>query len=250
MREFEQAIEVFVRGFAFGRSFTHPFEVRKSGTMWVARDAPRRNPRHYRVEEWIAYDIPPRDIDRLARHGARSRFFVCMMLRDGQHDAPIRADFRCMTYRLLRIEPFMLHRLSRIPRFTCPFRIERVRSEAQASRLAQAARTRQVLREHLGDPRSVLRQYVALDGDEPIGWLRSITVATSGWCSNVYVKPGYRRRGIGRAMLARMLRDDRAAGLKRSVLLASQAGARLYPVVGYEPIGRLLIYAPPRRLSN
>ena len=250
MREFELAIEVFVRGFAFGRSFTHPFEVRKNGTVWVARDTPRRNPRDYRVEEWIVSDIPPRDIDRMARRGARSRFFVCVMLREGQHDAPIRADFRSLNYRLMRIEPFMIHRLSRIPRFTCPFRIERVRTEAQANRLAKAARTRQVLREHLADRASVLRQYVALDGDEPIGWLRSIAVAKSGWCSNVFVKPGYRRRGICRAMLARMLSDDRAAGLKRSVLLASQAGAQLYPVVGYEPIGRLLIYAPPRGLSN
>jgi predicted acetyltransferase len=51
-----------------------------------------------------------------------------------------------------------------------------------------------------------------------------------------------RRRGIGTALLAKMLRDDRAHGARQSVLLASHAGALLYPHVGYEQIGMLLMF--------
>jgi hypothetical protein len=48
-------------------------------------------------------------------------------------------------------------------------------------------------------------------------------------------------------MLARMLRDDRSHGVKSSVLLSSHTGALLYPSVGYEQLGTLLIFAPTKR---
>jgi predicted acetyltransferase len=63
----------------------------------------------------------------------------------------------------------------------------------------------------------------------------------------MYVKERFRRRGIARAMLSRMLRDDRAAGAIAAVLLSSHTGAMLYPVVGYEQIGTLLLFVPRRR---
>jgi GNAT superfamily N-acetyltransferase len=122
-----------------------------------------------------------------------------------------------------------------------------VRTQEVADRLAKAARTRQALPEHLV-PGSPLRQYVALDGDTIVGWVRSIAVGReSTWVSNMYVLPKYRRRGVGRSMLVKMLRDDRAAGATMSVLTASHTGAMLYPVVGYELIGMLYLFTPPRR---
>ena len=63
----------------------------------------------------------------------------------------------------------------------------------------------------------------------------------------MYVVPSFRRRGIGRALLCRMLRDDRDGGAKMAVLLASHTGAKLYPVVGYEQIGTLLLFTPSKR---
>lgn len=62
----------------------------------------------------------------------------------------------------------------------------------------------------------------------------------------MYVAPAYRRHGIARAMLCRLLRDDRAAGIALAVLLASHAGARLYASVGYTQIGTLLFFTPSR----
>ena len=67
------------------------------------------------------------------------------------------------------------------------------------------------------------------------------------WCANLYVKPDYRRRGIGRALMCQMLRDDLRHGSQLAVLAASHTGALLYPIVGYEQIGTLLSYTPSRR---
>src|SRR5439155_15192313 len=117
------------RGFCAERSRTHPYECFRVGKLWVMRDAPRKNPKNYRKEEWVPYGV------------------------------------------------------------------------------------------NAGD---------------------------STWCSNMYVRPSHRRRGIGSALLTRMLRDDRARGFKKSVLLSSHTGALVYPRVGYEQIGLLLIFAPKK----
>jgi GNAT superfamily N-acetyltransferase len=144
----------------------------------------------------------------------------------------------------------MLHRLKPIPRFAPPegVSIDRVMTQDLADRLAKAARSRQILSEHLVED-APMRQYVSTDkSGTPIGWLRSIVVPDchATWCSNMYVQEKHRRRGIARAMLARMLKDDRAHGAMTSVLLASHTGAKLYPVVGYDQIGTLLLYSPGR----
>jgi hypothetical protein len=52
--DMEFAIEVFVRGHSAGKSRTFPYEASRVGPLWVMRDAPRKNPRDYRKEEWIA----------------------------------------------------------------------------------------------------------------------------------------------------------------------------------------------------
>jgi predicted acetyltransferase len=103
-----------------------------------------------------------------------------------------------------------------------------------------------LLPEHL-TPDAPLRQYVALVDDELVGWVASIVVDAGAWCSNMFVRPEFRRRGIARAMLCRMLADDRRSGAQQAVLLASHAGAKLYPVVGYEQIGELLLFTPKVR---
>ena len=90
------------------------------------------------------------------------------------------------------------------------------------------------------------RSYVALLDEEVIGWANSVVDGDATYCAGMYVAPAHRRRGIARSLLVKMLRDDRAAGAKQAVLLASHAGAQLYPVVGYEKIGTAMGFTPKR----
>jgi hypothetical protein len=75
-QEMEFAIEVFVRGHSVGRSRTHPYEASRVGPLWVMRDAPRKNPRDYRKEEWIAHGLDAREVDEL-RDGIRAGGSLC-----------------------------------------------------------------------------------------------------------------------------------------------------------------------------
>jgi GNAT superfamily N-acetyltransferase len=242
----ERATEVFVHGFAFTRSFTHPYlaEQPQPG-VWVLRDAPRARG-DYRGEEYVAYDSRAAALDALARRSTRGRFKICVLRDTATPDNPIRTAFRELGYRLMAIETLMVHRLAALEPLAEPYPIVRVRTETEAQLLARAARSRQILPEHLAADPAPMRQYMALDGTLPVGWVGSVVVGDCAWCTNMFVAPAYRRQGIGRSLLARMLADDKAAGAEANILLASHAGARLYPTVGYETIGELLMFTPPK----
>src|SRR5262245_18153037 len=244
-REIEFAIEVFVHGHSAGKSRTFPYEVSRIQSLWVMRDAPRKNPRDYRKEEWIAHGVDARDADVIARRHARGRFFVCPIIGEGEPDAPIRAAYKSLGYRLLATEGFLVQRLKRVPRTPPSARIELVRTAELAARLGKATRSRPIPEALLRDD-APFRQYVALDGETIVGRVRSVDARGATWCADMHVNASHRRRGIGQALLCRMLRDDRARGSKCSVLTASHTGALLYPRVGYERIGTLFLYAPKR----
>ena len=239
------AVEAFARGFAFTRSFTHPYLADRVGPLWALRDAPRKRAADDRREEWIAHGVEPAEVDRISRAGTRVRVVVCAIRAMDEPVEPLRAAYKALGYRLQATEAMMLHPLDELPPCDGPVPVERVTTAATADALAKAARARQLLSEHLHDD-APLRQYAALDGDRPVGWVRSVVVGEATWVSNMFVEPSHRRRGIGRSLLARMLADDRAHGAKRSVLLASHAGALLYPRVGYGQIGELLLYMPSK----
>jgi GNAT superfamily N-acetyltransferase len=240
---------VFVRGHSVGRSRTFPYEANRVGPLWVMRDAPRKNPRDYRKEEWIAHDIDARKVDAIARRHARGRFFVCAMVGEGEPDTSTRSAYKDLGYRLLATEGFFVQRLAWIPRPASPVSIERVRSSEVAARLGKVARTRPIPDSLLGAD-APFRQYVALDGEDIVGRVRSVDAVGATWCADMYVNPSHRRRGIGQALLGRMLRDDRARGSKCSVLTASHRGALLYPRLGYERIGTLFMFVPKRAKTS
>ncbi len=240
----QHAIEVFARGFCFTRSFTHPYLAERVGEIWAVRDAPRKRG-DYRREEWIAHGVTPEVIDETARKHTRGRFAVCAIHDVDEFDQLLREGFKALNYRLGGTEPIMVHELKRIPHFDNPVEIVHVTTADLAEWVNKAARSRQILPEHLGKD-SPLRQYAALVDDKPVGWVRSIDVEQATWCADMYVVPEFRRRGIARAMMAQMLRDDRAHGSKLAVLTASHAGAKLYPIVGYKQIATLMMYTPKK----
>ena len=240
----EHAVRVFVHGFCFTRSLTHPYLAEQVGPLWVMRDAPRRSGA-YRSEEWVATNLAPHEIDRIVQEHRRGRCKISMICGTDDLQDPIRAGFKTLGYRLGSTEALMIQRLTHIPLFDAPAAIERVQTAQQAARLAHATRNRPLLPEYFL-PESPLRQYMAVAGDEVVGWVRSIGAGQAAWCADMFVVPAFRRRGIARALLSRMLTDDRAGGAQSAVLLASHAGAQLYPLVGYEQIGTLLLYFPKK----
>ncbi len=235
------AIDSFVLGYSFTRSITHPYLREQVGPLWRLYDKPRA--RGTRREEFISVDTEPQIVDRLARRHAAGTFCLCVTVRPTNDEESIRQEYKKLGYRLTNSEFFMAHPLRRIPRDTGPLPIERVLSQELNDRLTATAGSRQLTTAHL-EHDSPIRTYVALDGNQPVAWVTSVVTGPTTWCNNMFVRPEYRRRGIARALMCRMLRDDREKGSDAGILLASHAGAKLYPVVGYVDLGRLLVFVP------
>lgn len=239
----EQAVEAFGRGFTFTKSFTHPFLLERIEPLWVMRDAPRRNS-EYRTEQWLVVDVSPADAHAVIVAHRRARYGICAFRSLDVPMEPIKLGFKELGYRFLGAELLFWHDLSTIPPLDPPLPIVRVTTADQAERLKRSAGRTQIRVSDLEETPPRIRQYMAMDGDTPVGWVRSIVAADSGWCSNMYVRPEYRRRGLGRALMSQMLQDDKTAGLASAVLLASHAGALLYPGLGYAAIGQLMSFMP------
>ncbi|HQY88936.1 MAG TPA: GNAT family N-acetyltransferase, partial [Tepidisphaeraceae bacterium] len=99
----------------------------------------------------------------------------------------------------------------------------------------------------LGDDRPD-RQFVVMEGDRAIGWVTSIRTSDQfAWVANLQVDEEFRRKGIGRALMLALLKDDAKRGIKFSILAASKVGSTLYPQVGYTQAGLLQVFVPPRQ---
>ena len=246
-----EAIEVFAHGYCFGRSLAYPHIASLVEDIWCLRDADRKNAADYRKEEWIAFNRPAAEVDRIARQHTRGRFFVCAVSRQMESDDALQDEYKRSGYRLLTTEPFFVHSLKRIPRVTfskhaaSAVQVLKVDSLELAASFAAYSQSRPLQSEHLG-PNAPLRQYVAVSGDAIVGQVRSVHVGESTWVANMQVDEKHRRRGIGTLLLATMLRDDRKLSFRQSVLLATHTGAKLYPKLGYKQIGLMHIFAPPQ----
>ncbi|MFM7678715.1 MAG: GNAT family N-acetyltransferase, partial [Roseiflexaceae bacterium] len=85
--------------------------------------------------------------------------------------------------------------------------------------------------------------YAIFHADEIVARGRSLRMPTGfSYVSMVYVAPSYRRQGYGRALMQAMLRDDCAARMHTSTLMASYDGAALYATLGYETVAQTHVF--------
>src|SRR4051794_29998042 len=94
--EVDRAIEVFVHGFAFTRSFTHPTAAHRVGGMWVVRDDPRKRAADYRREEWVPHAMNASEVDAIARRETRGHFCICAICGSDEPEAPLRAAYKAL----------------------------------------------------------------------------------------------------------------------------------------------------------
>lgn len=240
--ELERAIEVFTQGFAFTRSFTHPYVVSMQHGLTVMQDGPgkKRDPRR---PEYVVFGKTPRQAEQALRKCGLTRGGVCVACDNSIDIDSAKAAYKAMGLRLLFTEPFFVADPERAPQYKPPVRVCRVVDSADADKVNRAARRRQILPSHLGRD-DELRLYAAFNGGSCVGWVKSVPVGQDSWVSNLYVDVSARGQGIGRSLMSTMLADDAKFGVKNSVLLASGAGSRLYPHVGYQRIGTLLVFVP------
>ena len=237
-------LEAFVRGFSETRSLTHPYTVQEiQPSIWLLADAPRRSG-PYRKSEVIAWNQEPETVMNALHNAGLGRVSLCVMTADKEQALIEKERYKKLGFRFARSEPLFVADLNVwSPPSGLRTDVVRVISPDMAEKIKKAARSRQISPADLASPEPKVRLYAAFDGETPVGWVRSvITHPGRAWVSNLYVCVEARGQGIGRSLMATMLADDIRHDIHESVLLASGAGARLYPHVGYTVQGILAIF--------
>ncbi len=244
-----KALEVFLKGFGAARSYTSPYLVsHPSPNIWLLSDPPDANRKVKRSAEMVAYHSTAEEIITVRNKLALNRHSLCILLDEAADDRHTVNNYKNIGYRAIGREPlFILHTAARI-RHT-QHDIRRIVTACDADLIAKAARYRQILRRFLTEENSECRLYAAFENGTPVGWVRSIrTHDDCAWVSNLYVKQEFRRRGIALSLMTSMLDDDEKYGVAFSVLLSSITGSFMYPALGYEQRGLLLIFSPAKTL--
>jgi GNAT superfamily N-acetyltransferase len=243
----ERGLNTFLYGFSATRSLTHPYLVRQlTPSIWVLSDAPRTRG-NARKSEVIVYGAGPEETLATIQREAIGRHMLCVLIDPSEQADTTRDGYKRLSYRFVTSEAqFVLPIDRRVDHAAFPIR--RVRQKPEAEAIAKAARGRQLLPEHLNEADAPIRLYGAFDHETPVGWVSSVrTDPECSWVANLFVHPDYRRRGIGKSLMSAMLNEDALCGVKYSALMASKTGALLYPHLGYEQTGSLLLFYPPKQ---
>jgi len=233
-----EATEGFVRSFCRIKSRTYPYKPTLTQGLWVLRDDPPRNKE--RKIEVVSHNLGPAEtVATIRQLSLPWHFVVAIHEREDAFDG-IREAYKALGYRPLATEWMFVHEHDHLHDFDCEPPVREVDSPALLATIPQIAQ----------QPRKLLpetRLYGIWDEQRDYGWVRSVPECKTGWASELFVYSEFRGRGYGRALMSRLLRGDRSAGLENSALIASAAGARLYPHLGYRRIAVLQIFCPLER---
>lgn len=248
----DAAIETFAGGWCYTRSFTHPYvATRLTPQVLQLHDAPRSNPNaDVRRDEFVCFGCSPSEALEISASASKGNFAICFVLPIGVDDTEVRKEFKALGCRLGATEAFMDNTLAPIEATEPIIPIVRIADQAHADAIGKAWRRKQILSRDIGNENAIHRVYTIHDGEKFIGSCGSIRVGDASWISSLYVDAAYRRKGLGTALMTRVMSDDREQGINKSVLLASHTGALLYPKLGFAQIGTLYIYNPPRGIRG
>ncbi len=84
----------------------------------------------------------------------------------------------------------------------------------------------------------IAMHYLATINDKPVGTVRFLIEDTQGRIGRMAVLKTYRRRGIGRALLNRVIKEARLHGLEKLYLHAQLASLEFYRSSGFIPYGK------------
>ena len=129
-------------------------------------------------------------------------------------------------------------------------RIDQLREEGATEDLDLIPALKDYYRRHMADGTFV--SWLALDGEKIVGTSGmsfvekppyfSCPSGRIGLLSSMYTDPGYRRRGIARELLGRVVEEARAYGCGSVQITASDMGVLLYTDFGFVKNGNYMQY--------
>jgi len=248
MPTFESAVDTFVRGHCFMKSFAYPYVFERVSGIWILQDGNEGKPRRIpRTSEVVAFGQSPQSVVNIAIEANLGRHFISHLHTLEESPGDVRTAYKSLGYRTLLSEEFFVHDMANIREFDCNPSPRRIATIEDSDTIRMHRKNRKAIRDcdlNANEPEH--RLFAVIDGNRAFGWVGSVPFGDDTWIADLFVREEYRGLGYGRSLMSAVMRSDKNLGIKRSVLLASGAGARLYPHLGFEHIGTLQLFCPKR----
>lgn len=231
--KWEQAIAAFAKAHSRIRSIYYPCSCDRVGESFILKDVPPRD--NARKTEIITTHCDPDSIRGLVK----GWHFVTVASPLDTDAEQIKQSFKSGGYRALSSEKVFIHDLLDMAKPVAQSLVREV-NEKNFALIPQTAIRKRKLCEGV-------RHFAIWDEARDYGWVSSLAVDGIGYVSDLFVYEEFRRRGYGTELMRALVLAQNAEGLRLSVCIASTAGARVYPRVGYLEVGRLQIFCPAKR---
>ena len=233
------AVEIFIEAFSREKSRIYPYiPTQLEPWLWVMQDTPDRKKARKREVVSILGD-PARTVERIAMQNL-SWHFLCEIHPPDVEFEEIRRLYKQLGYRAISTEWLFVHPVRQLPPRVEGVEVIKIQSEVVMATIPQTASQKRKLMEGT-------TKFAIHDGQQDLGWVTHIPTRGGDWVSSLWVRPEYRGRGFGRALMTELIHHAKEQGETASVLLATADGARLYPKVGYEQIAVLQMFCPIKR---
>ena len=233
------AVEIFVEAFSREKSRTYPYiPTQLEPWLWVMQDTPDRKKARKREVISISGD-PVRTVERVAREGI-GWHFVCEIHTPDIEFAQIRKEYKRLGYRAISTEWLFVHPLADLPPRVQGIEVIKIELQEAMATIPQTASQKRQLMEGT-------TKFAIHDVSQDLGWVTHVPTQGGDWVSSLWVRPEYRGRGFGRALMTELLHHASEQGDVASVLLATADGARLYPKLGYQQMAVLQMFCPASR---
>lgn len=233
------------------KSFAYPYVFEAHDGIWMMRDGQAQKQRRIpRKKEVVALSLSAEDVVRRISGLALGRHFVSHIHRLDESQDEIRAAYKGLGYRSMLSEGVFVHDLQEIPKYTSQPEVRQVVTIEDSDRIKRVRRRAAIRESDVISEKPEHRLYAIIDSGEACGWVGTVPFGDQTWVADLFVLEEYRGRGYGRSLMSAVMSADKREGIKRSVLLASSAGARLYPHLGYRRIGTLQLFCPAKVRST
>jgi ribosomal protein S18 acetylase RimI-like enzyme len=189
------------------------------------------------LDEWLPVCRDPQEVVAQVRAQGTTPFHYISAI--GPNPAELEVSYRTLGYRVSEREYLMVRPLAEV--IPPPeHQVLRASASSELPLLNAVQESPVLVAAELAAPD--LRQYYILRNGHPAAWGRAISVAGGmEYVGAVHTQPGYRRQGLARAVMLRMLADGAARGGRFSVLTSSEMGHELYRGLGFRDLAVLLV---------
>ncbi len=244
---YDGAARIYADNFAALLSIVQPVEVRPF-PLGIWQHFPNRRKWYRTTDEFYVLQGDPNAVIAAIRAtGAGPDQVIDLIGPDPVRDDPV---YRAAGYRCDGIEMLMDRSITPDdanqaddPRVGATLTSEQISKLANVWNDGRTANDYQpILPDHNTAP-GLVQRFIEIGG-EPGAYGRAMIVDGSAYLCDVNAFPGFRRRGLGRAIMQSLHVGLAHAGATRVVLAATEMGLPLYQQLGYRTVAQDWIYVP------